>query len=172
MSTIVALADRQEVCPNRPVPVSPQTPQPGWRCFVQVEAVRVQQDATIDAILAAKTTEDARAAVPASAAASISPWFLDFIRYDPAPVLRAAHCPVLVLQGELDLQVIPKQNLPAIRTALAGNDRVSVVEFPGLNHLFQSARTGLPTEYATTEQTIAPQVLSTMSDWLTEVVRP
>lgn len=138
----------------------------------QVETVRVQQDATIDAILAAKSVEDAQAAVPASAGASISPWFMDFVRYDPAPALRAVRCPVLVLQGDLDLQVLPDQNLPAIRSALEDNDRVSVVQFPGLNHLFQTAKTGLPAEYASIEQTLAPEVLATMSDWLTEVVTP
>lgn len=138
----------------------------------QVETARVQQDATLDAILAAKTIDDARAAVPASAAASISPWFMAFVRYDPAPALKAVQCPVLVLQGELDLQVLPEQNLPAIRSALAGNHRVNVVKFPGLNHLFQSAKTGLPAEYASIEQTIAPEVLSTISDWLNEVVEP
>lgn len=138
----------------------------------QLAAVRAQQDATIDAILAAKTVDEARAAVPAQAAASISPWFLDFVRYDPAPALRAVQCPVLVLQGELDLQVLPEQNLPAIRDALEDNHRVNIVRFPGLNHLFQTAKTGLPAEYASIEQTLAPEVLTTMSDWLNEVVEP
>ncbi len=136
----------------------------------QIDAVRVQQDATIDAILAAKTVEEARAGVPAQAAASISRWFMDFIAYDPAPALKAVRCPVLVLQGDLDLQVLPEQNLPAIRAALEGNDRVRVVRFPGLNHLFQTAKTGLPAEYAVIEQTLAPEVLDTMADWLHEVL--
>ena len=96
----------------------------------------------------------------------------DFVRYDPAPALRAVRCPVLVLQGDLDLQVLPDQNLPAIRSALEDNDRVSVVQFPGLNHLFQTAKTGLPAEYSSIEQTLAPEVLATMSDWLTNVVTP
>lgn len=138
----------------------------------QLAAVRAQQDATIDAVLAAKTVDEARAAVPAQAVASISPWFLDFVRYDPAPALRAVQCPVLVLQGDLDLQVLPDQNLPAIRDALEGNHRVNIVRFPGLNHLFQTAKTGLPSEYASIEQTIAPEVLDTISDWLNEVVEP
>ncbi|MBV1860592.1 MAG: alpha/beta fold hydrolase [Nannocystaceae bacterium] len=138
----------------------------------QVEATRVQQDTTIDAILAAKTLDDARAAVPANVAAGISPWFMDFVRYDPAPALKAVRCPVLVLQGDLDLQVLPDQNLPAIRSALRGNDQVKVVQFPGLNHLFQQAKTGLPAEYAAIEQTLAPEVLSTMSEWVSEVVAP
>ena len=48
-----------------------------------------------------------------------SPWFRQFLAYDPATTLRKVTCPVLALNGEKDLQVPPKQNLPAIRKALA-----------------------------------------------------
>ena len=37
---------------------------------------------------------------------------------------------------------------------------------PGLNHLFQEAKTGLPMEYAIIEQTISPKVLELMSAWI------
>ncbi len=138
----------------------------------QLEAVQAEQDATIDAILAANTIEEAQTTVPASAASSVSPWLMGFVRYDPAPALKAVQCPVLVLQGDLDLQVLPEQDLAAIRIALQPNDRVHAVRFPGLNHLFQAAKTGLPTEYGAIEQTLEPEVLTTMSDWLNQVVAP
>src|SRR5690606_1659095 len=57
----------------------------------------------------------------------LTPWYRSFIAYDPAPALRRLRCPVLVLNGELDLQVLPDQNLPAIEMALAKNrKRVTV----------------------------------------------
>lgn len=97
-----------------------------------------------------------------------SAWMRYFIAYDPAVALSKATCPVLVLNGEKDLQVPPKQNLPAIRKALeaGGNKHFEVVELPGLNHLFQTAKTGSPSEYAQIEETIAPVVLETMANWI------
>jgi pimeloyl-ACP methyl ester carboxylesterase len=97
-----------------------------------------------------------------------APWFRYFISYDPATALRKVKCPVLALNGEKDLQVPPKQNLPAIRKALeaGGNKNFDVEELPGLNHLFQTARSGLPAEYPEIEETISPLVLQKIADWI------
>lgn len=100
-----------------------------------------------------------------------SPWFLYFLQYDPAGALRQVKCPVLALNGSKDTQVPASQNLPAIRQALqsAGNSHSETVEFPGLNHLFQTATTGSPNEYAQIEETISPAVLNKISAWVLEV---
>ncbi len=97
-----------------------------------------------------------------------SPWFRFFLTYDPAPALRKVKCPVLALNGEKDLQVPPKENLAAIRAALAagGNERSEIVEFPGLNHLFQHAETGSPGEYSRIEETMSPEVLDRIATWI------
>ncbi len=74
----------------------------------------------------------------------------------------------MALNGEKDLQVPPKVNLSAIENALkrGGNENVTVIEFPGLNHLFQESQTGLPMEYASIEQTISPIVLEEIVKWI------
>jgi uncharacterized protein len=97
-----------------------------------------------------------------------SPWFRYFLAYDPGPTLRQVKCPVLALNGEKDLQVPPGQNLPVIRQALrdAGNPRNEVDELPGLNHLFQTAKTGSPSEYASIEETMSPIALEKISSWI------
>ena len=97
-----------------------------------------------------------------------SPWFRFFLSYDPATALRRVKCPVLAISGEKDLQVPPKQNFPAIRQALkqAGNTHFEMVELPGLNHLFQTARTGAPSEYASTEETMSPVALQKIAAWV------
>jgi uncharacterized protein len=97
-----------------------------------------------------------------------NPWMLHFIRYNPAPALEKVKCPVLALNGEKDLQVPPKVNLEGIRQSLekGRNKKVTIVEFPGLNHLFQECKTGLPAEYAEIEQTISPVVLEKISGWI------
>lgn len=97
-----------------------------------------------------------------------NPWMQYFIKYDPAPTLEKVKCPVLALNGEKDLQVPPKENLEAIKKALAkgGNKKVTTKELPNLNHLFQECKTGSPNEYATIEETFSPIALTEILKWI------
>lgn len=114
----------------------------------QAEALRAQTDAQVKRIL--------------------SPWLRFFLSYDPQLALRKVRCPVLAINGEKDLQVDPKQNLAPIEAALkaAGNTDYTVKELPGLNHLFQHCKTGVPSEYGTIEETISPEVLELIFTWI------
>jgi fermentation-respiration switch protein FrsA (DUF1100 family) len=97
-----------------------------------------------------------------------SPWFRYFLGYDPATALRKVTVPVLAINGSKDTQVSAAQNLPVIRKSLttAGNRDHEEVELPGLNHLFQTAKTGSPAEYAQIEETISPMALEKVGDWI------
>jgi pimeloyl-ACP methyl ester carboxylesterase len=108
-------------------------------------------------------------AVAAQIARIETPWFRSFLALDPRLALRQVKVPVLALNGDLDLQVVADQNLPEIEKALkeAGNPDVTVRKLPGLNHLFQPAKSGLPSEYPTNEITLSPEVLALVSDWIT-----
>jgi uncharacterized protein len=99
-----------------------------------------------------------------------SPWFRHFIDYDPAPAMKALRSPVLAMFGEKDVQVPADENLKAVRDALqsGSNKDFSTIKLPGLNHLFQTAGTGLPMEYGQIEETIAPAALDLISKWLAE----
>lgn len=110
--------------------------------------------------------EATRPMVEAQLAQLQTPWFRSFLALDPKDALTRVRCPVLALGGGLDTQVIPAQNLPEIRAALARNPDVTVKELPGLNHLFQHAETGAPAEYARIQETFAPEVLSLLTDWI------
>jgi uncharacterized protein len=101
-----------------------------------------------------------------------SPWFRFFLSFDPRPTLEKVHCPVLALNGEKDLQVPPKEDLAEIAKALkkGGNTQVTTKELPGLNHLFQTCKTGAVSEYAAIEETIAPAALKVIGDWVSQVV--
>jgi fermentation-respiration switch protein FrsA (DUF1100 family) len=96
-----------------------------------------------------------------------SPWFRYFLRHDPVGVLERVDVPVLALFGGLDLQVPSAENLPAVREALERSDspEVTVLELDGLNHLFQPAETGSPTEYGRIETTMAPRALDEITSW-------
>lgn len=104
----------------------------------------------------------------------VSPWFRAFLDYDPVPALQKTACPVLALNGERDLQVPPKENLSKIKKALedGGNKDFQTVELPGLNHLFQHGPTGSPTEYGAIEETMAPEGLNAISDWVLKHTAP
>ena len=100
-------------------------------------------------------------------------WFQYFITFNPQTYLQKLKCPVLALNGSLDSQVIPKENLEGIEKSLkkGGNNNYKTVELKGLNHLFQEAKTGAFSEYNQIEHTHAEIFLETMSDWICSIVK-
>ncbi|RXR32993.1 alpha/beta fold hydrolase [Flavobacterium piscinae] len=96
------------------------------------------------------------------------PWIRSFLRFKPEEYLKKIKCPVLVLNGEKDLQVPPQSNLEGIKTAFknGGNKKTTIKQYPNLNHLFQECTTGSTEEYGEIEQTFSPQVLSDIKDWI------
>jgi uncharacterized protein len=106
--------------------------------------------------------------VRANLKAMNDPWFRFFAKYEPAADLQKIKCPVLAINGEKDVQVDPKLNLPKIESAVqaGGNKNVTVMALPGLNHLFQTCKSGGISEYQSIEETIAPAALKVMTDWL------
>ena len=113
---------------------------------------------------------DPKKAIESQVESLLSPWFRYFIVYDPKPALEKVQCPVLVMDGTLDLQVPPIENQKAIEGALkkGGNKDYTIELMPGLNHLFQDAKTGSPKEYAQIEETFSPTALKLMGDWIEE----
>jgi len=102
-----------------------------------------------------------------------SPWFRYFLQYNPADALRRVKCAVLAIDGDKDTQVSAQRDLPAIRDALlaGGNTHVETVDFPALNHLFQTATSGAPSEYGVIEETVSPVALNKISGWILEQAR-
>lgn len=99
-----------------------------------------------------------------------SPWFRFFLAHDPRPDLEKVGVPVLAIVGEKDLQVPHYQNMPEIEAAFerGGNPDATVRVLPGLNHLFQLADTGSPSEYQQIPQTMSPTALDLVSGWIVE----
>jgi len=117
---------------------------------------------------ASMTEEMLAAAVDAQMEAFNSRWMRTFMMHDPRPALRSVDCPVLVLNGDLDLQVLHDQNVPEVEKALreGGNRDVTVAILPGLNHMFQPAESGSVMEYATIETTVDPSALDAITAWI------
>lgn len=101
-----------------------------------------------------------------------SPWFRQFLQLNPADYLQKVKCPVLALNGEKDTQVLADKNLEAIKSALdkGRNYRYEIKSYPNLNHLFQECETGKVDEYGRIEQTISPEVLSDIKQWMQRII--
>lgn len=97
-----------------------------------------------------------------------NPWFRYFLKYDPTSSLRQLRMPVLALYGEKDNQV-SVTDAPLMKEALRADRFAEVKLFPSLNHLFQHSKTGGVEEYAKIEETISPEVLQTIAEWLATV---
>ncbi|UCG34407.1 MAG: alpha/beta hydrolase [Phycisphaerales bacterium] len=98
----------------------------------------------------------------------LRPWYRFILSHDPSETLARLTCPVLAIFGEKDVQVPPEGNADAVRRAMAasGNADSRVEVLPNLNHFFQAATTGAPSEYGEIEQTIDPAVLDLIATWI------
>jgi pimeloyl-ACP methyl ester carboxylesterase len=95
------------------------------------------------------------------------PFLPVLLRTDPRTHWRAVRAPALVLHGSLDHQVAAEEDVAGIVAALkaGGNTWVEAAILPGLNHAFQTARTGTVDEYATIEETMAPAAMQKIADF-------
>ncbi len=99
-----------------------------------------------------------------------SPWFRRFLVHDPADDISAVECPVLVLYGGNDIQVLPSLNSPVMEAALASNPDHLILQMEGANHLFQNSVTGAVEEYATLEPVFIEGFVEALTAWIRERV--
>ena len=100
---------------------------------------RVRAVLTPEALATMKASESRREQLVQQMA---NDWARYLLQYKPAAFLSRIRVPILALNGTLDRQVPADENLSAIKTALAHNGDVTIRRLDGLNHLFQTARTG------------------------------
>jgi fermentation-respiration switch protein FrsA (DUF1100 family) len=98
----------------------------------------------------------------------LSPWFRSWAKVAPTDHLSRIKVPILIMIGDMDLQVPADLNIERAKEALAkaGNQNVRTEKLAGLNHLFQKAETGSMDEYATITETFNPAALELMTKWL------
>ncbi len=97
-------------------------------------------------------------------------WMRYYVKTDPASFLNDLKCPVLVLNGDKDLQVVSKENLEAY-DEIFKKSRLSdytLVELKNHNHLFQNCKTGLPSEYGSIEESFSTEAMNIMTLWIKE----
>ncbi len=95
-------------------------------------------------------------------------WYQSNVNFDPIATYQSLSIPVLAIGGEKDFVAPPPQHLANIENILSGapTTDITIVTIPGLNHLMQEAETGLPTEYASLENSFSPVALEMISEWV------
>jgi len=99
----------------------------------------------------------------------LSHWFRTFIIIDPADYLVNIECPTLIMFGEKDLQIPAEENRDAFYKMMSTNipNNFTLITIEGVNHLFQKASTGLPSEYSKSEnETMNNETLNEIYKWL------
>lgn len=113
----------------------------------------------------------AQALSPAEREAAVqflnSPWLRYFLDYDPAPALANVRCPIRALYGVEDLEVPADPNFGQLGEILGGrNHDFCLTTQPGMNHLFQRAKTGLPDLYASLADAMPRSVADDIANWI------
>ena len=95
-----------------------------------------------------------------------NPWIKEFLTTNPANYLPKVKCPILAMNGTKDFQVVCEPNLRAIQHLATSCSRLVIMPLPGKNHLMQNCKVGDTREYIFTEETIAPEVLHYIADFI------
>jgi pimeloyl-ACP methyl ester carboxylesterase len=107
--------------------------------------------------------------------AADTPLFQSLLQWDPVKAMKDVDQPVLIVQGELDVQVPPHHADKLMTLAQARKKKVDaqLLKVPGVNHLLVPAKTGEVAEYrslGTAE--VAPAIPAGIGAWLAKVLGP
>jgi pimeloyl-ACP methyl ester carboxylesterase len=123
-----------------------------------------------DTRLVLKVIEEAKAGKKDVAASDTYTYFRQHLAGRPAAVLKQVRCPVLILQGERDTEVLAYHAIEMARALTgAGNRAVRLRIFPNLSHSFIPS----PLDGSlTVEQRsrVSRDFLETLGGWLSEIV--
>ncbi len=119
-----------------------------------------------EAVITGKGWDDIPAEVRQAAE---TPWFQNFLAFDPARVMRDVRQPVLIVQGALDMQVPTHhaEKLAELARARKRQVTVDMAIVPGVNHLLVPATTGEVDEYASLAgKEVSGAATSAISAWM------
>lgn len=95
-----------------------------------------------------------------------SPWLDWFVGYSPEEAVGKIKCPVMAINGDLDMQVPAQSNLDLLHNLLPHKMDNLIREYPGKNHLFQNCTRANSLQYKEIEETISYDVLEDISEWI------
>ena len=98
-----------------------------------------------------------------------TPWFHDFLDFDPADTIRRTRQPILILRGSLDAEVGAHhaERLADLGRARGGDRSLERVTLEGLDHLLVETGPGTVTDYEDLQnRSISPSFVNALTDWL------
>jgi fermentation-respiration switch protein FrsA (DUF1100 family) len=134
----------------------------------ELTALGEQLDRFLADIGAGRSPGTAGLAPEIAAFAPAHAWIASHLRQDPLANLRAVKCPILILQGALDVQVSAERDAPLLVKTLdeAGHRDHELHVFPELDHLFKKASgKGAELDYLKSRP-VDPEFLDVLSTWL------
>ena len=96
-------------------------------------------------------------------------WMDYFLAYDPSVAIRQITCPVMAVNGTLDVQVLSQDNLPVLQQHLPASEKHLIKEYEALNHFFQHCTPATALNYGQIEETISTEVLSDLVTWIQSI---
>lgn len=90
-------------------------------------------------------------------------WFDIFLGIDPEEDIADIRCPLLAINGDKDTQVEAEPNLAVIKKNCP---EAEIRKMPSLNHMMQHAQTGDMAEYNEIRETISPEVLEIILEFI------
>ncbi|TDO24538.1 alpha/beta hydrolase [Pedobacter duraquae] len=104
---------------------------------------------------------------------AIGPWYRYFIQYDAPKTIGAIKVPILAINGDKDLYVAADSNLANWKSyaAAGGNNNVTTIKMPGLNHLLLPCQTCDAAEYTKIQSGVSPEVLAIIKNWIDKTIR-
>jgi hypothetical protein len=129
---------------------------------------RIENDASIPAADRETALAEAMRQQERNVATTAEAWRRSIQDRDPLPTVRRLRMPVLILHGLTDRAVDPEDARMLERAIReAGNTRVELRLFPGVNHHFQRDPVGAREGYDTLPtQDLAPEVLEALCSWV------
>ena len=96
-------------------------------------------------------------------------WLTWFVGSTPSEYISKISCPVMAINGNLDMQVLSKDNIPVIENNLPKNKKHMIKVYDSLNHMFQHCTPVTSLDYGSIEETISPEVLQDLVTWIKQV---
>lgn len=98
--------------------------------------------------------------------AVLAPWLRYFINYDPLSDLKQIEAPLMMIYGGKDIQVPADMNGDVVKKEVP---KALLKIYPDNNHLMQTCKTGNIGEYDQIEETISPDVLSDIKEFILSI---
>ncbi|MCP2028411.1 pimeloyl-ACP methyl ester carboxylesterase [Flavobacterium sp. HSC-32F16] len=92
-------------------------------------------------------------------------WYRYTIHYNPEDYLPKITVPVMIANGDKDIQVPAVENINSFKKYLKVKDLTTKI-YPGLNHMYQHCITCTQKEVKEIDEVFAPEVLEDISKWI------